>query len=73
MLNEVYRTLVVLFTVGTIGINWIWFILGLLVVAGGGWTFKTNLDFNKLQFPALYETWQKSWMCNKCGNVYASE
>jgi hypothetical protein len=29
-------------------------------------------QYNKGEWPPKYDTWAKSWHCNKCGNVYAA-
>lgn len=67
-------------------ISWliILILIGLLCLLGGaGWKFfgvaicvasaygiHLATTFNKEQWPALYKTWEESWVCNKCGHFY---
>jgi hypothetical protein len=29
-----------------------------------------NMKWNKTEYVALYEEWQRTWYCNKCGNIF---
>lgn len=48
--------------------------IGLSIFLGlGFWgftIFKKNSAYNNNVHPGLYQQWLKSWMCNKCGNIY---
>ena len=41
----------------------------LLAGLGGYLAYKANA-YNKETYPPLYSTWEKSWQCNKCGEIY---
>ncbi len=53
--------------------NWFFAVLGLLVVGLCIWRIVVALGFNSKTWPTLYSTWEKSWMCNKCGNMFIAE
>lgn len=42
---------------------------GLLTI-GMFFSTKNAIKFNKNEWPALYQKWTESWVCNKCGNFY---
>jgi hypothetical protein len=44
--------------------------LGYLLILGGGFLGWRAYQYNKEKHPPLYERWQRSWMCNKCGIIY---
>ena len=64
--------LMVLSSISSISTLWILTIIGLVAIAGGVQIFRKNQDFNKNEFPSIFEKWQQSWMCNKCGNIFAA-
>jgi hypothetical protein len=41
-----------------------------LIVVGMGFLIKNAFQFNKNEWPKLYQTWMESWICNKCGGFY---
>jgi hypothetical protein len=45
-------------------------LVGLVALAIGGFLFWKYFQYNKNTFPPLYDTWQQSWLCNKCGAIY---
>jgi hypothetical protein len=46
-------------------------IIGILIMAGGIYLAYIASQYNKNEWPALYQQWQKSWMCRKCGNIFS--
>ena len=40
------------------------------IAALGFWMAKNNREYNASQFPELYNRWQQSFMCNRCGAVF---
>jgi len=53
--------------------NTLWFILGLAAAGGFGWLLFTAIRYNVQRWPSDHSAWQKRWMCNKCGVVFAEE
>lgn len=51
----------------------LWFVIGLALCGLFGWVLYTGIVYNTKRWPTEYATWQKSWMCNKCGNIFAEE
>ena len=47
-----------------------WQLVGLGFVVLAIYMGKANFEYNKSEFPKLFEEWEKSWYCNKCGNIY---
>ncbi|MBI4999023.1 MAG: hypothetical protein HZC22_19395 [Rhodocyclales bacterium] len=45
-------------------------VIGALCVAGGGYLMNKAMQYNKNVWPGLYQTWQASWYCQKCGTIY---
>ena len=45
-------------------------LVGLALVAIGGFIFWKFHQYNKQVFPPLYAQWEKSWLCNRCGTIY---
>ena len=43
---------------------------GAAILATGCYFIFTAFQFNAKQLPGLYQHWQKSWLCNKCGEIY---
>ncbi|APC96479.1 hypothetical protein [Francisella frigiditurris] len=54
---------------GTIGV----ILIGLLLIASGGFLGYKNFKYNSEIFPPLYSNWLNSWMCNKCGSIFTTE
>lgn len=46
-------------------------ILLLLLAVAGIWAYMAY-RYNTQQYPPLYQAWQKSWHCNKCGAIYTA-
>lgn len=44
-------------------------ILALGVAAIAGWVFYSNSQFNAHTFPVLWQRWDASYMCNRCGSI----
>jgi len=51
--------------------NTIFFLIGLVVGVIGGFLLYQAIHYNTKLWPAAYEGWTKSWMCNKCGSIFA--
>lgn len=49
------------------------YIIGVILLAVGGFFLYKNITFNKKTYPQLYQSWLKSWMCNKCGSIFHTE
>lgn len=47
------------------------YIIGIVLLSVGGFLFWKFNQYNKSTFPPLYAQWEKSWLCNKCGAIYA--
>jgi hypothetical protein len=47
-----------------------WVMLGLGMLAYGGYGLYNSIRYNSQYWPGLYKQWLESWMCHKCGNVY---
>jgi hypothetical protein len=45
-------------------------VIGLALLAGGGYILYMQMQYNSQTWPGMYKVWQESWLCNKCGNVY---
>lgn len=50
---------------------------GMKILAVGGFgvavfLFKRARAYNTIQWPPLYETWKRSWHCNRCGAIYTT-
>ncbi len=43
---------------------------GVLLIAAGGYFAYVAANYNKTDWPALYQHWQECWLCHKCGNIY---
>ncbi len=57
--------------VGLLIIKFIHVFPGLLFIAGGGFIFWKFWQYNKNTYPPLYQQWQRSWLCNRCGEIFA--
>lgn len=55
---------------GLIAMGAIHMIVGLIMLAIGGFLFWKFSQYNKQNYPPLYSEWQNSWLCNKCGAVF---
>lgn len=44
---------------------------GIALIGLGGFLFWKYSQYNKLTYPPLFATWQSSWLCNKCGTIFA--
>ena len=49
--------------------NW----LAITLLAGCGFWLWSILKFNRTEWSELHAAWSASWICHKCGNVYAQE
>lgn len=45
-------------------------ILGLVLIAVGGFATYTAIQFNSKKWPSLFQYWKDSWLCHKCGTIY---
>lgn len=45
-------------------------LFGLLLVGGGGYCTYKAIQFNAQKWPSLYQYWENSWLCHKCGTIY---
>ena len=48
----------------------------LLMIAFVAWAVRSALkgrDFNANVYPGLLERWKRSWMCNRCGDMFAAD
>jgi hypothetical protein len=54
------------FNNGNYGVFFILF----FIVLGLGYLGYSNYKFNEGEFPKIYQIWQKSWLCNKCGTTF---
>jgi divalent metal cation (Fe/Co/Zn/Cd) transporter len=43
----------------------------LIAIAVAAFLGYRAFKYNKEQYPPLYDTWSRSWHCNKCGNIYS--
>jgi hypothetical protein len=50
--------------------SFMWGILFLSLIAGAVWLAKEWIKYNSNVWPGLYDSWKKSWVCHKCGNIY---
>lgn len=57
--------LLVLF-IGTV----VHFLMGIAILGLSGYFIYQRSLFNSKEWPALYQHWSNSWICNKCGDVY---
>lgn len=48
-------------------------IIGIAVVAGGGYLGYKSFKYNSEVHPGLYNYWLNSWMCQKCGTIFTPE
>ncbi|EDZ89885.1 hypothetical protein [Francisella tularensis] len=48
-------------------------IIGIALIAGGGYLGYRSFKYNSEVFPGLYNHWLNSWMCNKCGTIFTVE
>lgn len=46
-------------------------IVGFILAGIGGFLFWKYSQYNKQTYPPLFATWQASWLCNKCGTIFA--
>ena len=44
--------------------------LGVAVLAAGGFLLWKFSQYNSQTYPPLYAQWEKSWLCNKCGSLF---
>ena len=44
--------------------------VGLPIIAIGGFFGYRAFQYNSTEWPPLYQLWQESWLCNKCGTIY---
>lgn len=44
---------------------------GIALIAIGAFIFWKFTQYNNTTYPPLYAEWQRSWLCNKCGTIYA--
>ena len=44
--------------------------IGFLMMLFGAYKVFDAIRFNSRRWPALYQHWQDSWLCHKCGHVY---
>jgi len=54
-------------------VNSTWLVLGLVAVGAFGWLLVRRIRYNMKEWPGSYAVWEKSWMCNKCGNIFRGE
>jgi hypothetical protein len=47
----------------------VWIAVVVLVIGVLAWASAG--DYNKKQWPALYDEWNRKWHCNKCGEIYS--
>ena len=45
-------------------------LLAAIVACVAGVTAVLRYQYNKQEFPSLYEKWKRSWVCHKCGATY---
>jgi hypothetical protein len=45
-------------------------LLSLAALGVGGFLLFTAIQFNRTSWLEEYATWEKGWMCNKCGNTF---
>lgn len=69
----IFMILVGLTMTGALKENHMVGLVGLAILALGGFLSYKTFIYNKNEFPSLYQTWLNAWMCNKCGNVFVIE
>ena len=42
------------------------------VVLVGAWMVRSNRAFNATRYPELYNRWQQSFRCNRCGSQFVA-
>lgn len=69
-----YTTTILLILAGLIIIKFLegGSVIGLILLGVGAWLGYTAYTHNKDKWPGAYNTWSKSWQCNKCGHVYTN-
>ena len=71
-----YTPLVIIFIVGWVistaaGLShWIWLILSIAAMILSVYMGYKAYQFNREEWPGLYQTWQESWICHKCGQIF---
>lgn len=45
-------------------------VIMLLVAAGGAWAFFRAAQWNRRVWPQLYDRWDRSYMCERCGHGF---
>jgi hypothetical protein len=45
--------------------------IAFLILIGAGAMAYFSYKFNSEQYPGLRETWNKSWMCQRCGSIFS--
>jgi hypothetical protein len=49
-----------------------WTYLGLALFIAACWMVQKAYRYNKKVWPGEYDTWKRSWHCNKCGHIYVN-
>jgi hypothetical protein len=71
---------VLIYLLGVFGLTWMMAgfgeggapqlgVMGMLVVASCGYVIYTAHMFNKNTWPSLWAEWDRSFMCERCGNI----
>lgn len=47
-------------------------VVGLLFAGIGGYRVKRAMDYNRNVYPGLLDTWQNTFLCNRCGDRFVS-
>ncbi len=53
-----------------IGSGWGMTVFGCLLIGAGVYLTYVAIQFNSQKWPELYQYWEKSWLCNKCGHIF---
>jgi DNA-directed RNA polymerase subunit RPC12/RpoP len=71
-----YLPWVVLFFVGwmvasSANLNhWVWLIVGIGAMAGSVYMGHQAFQFNRKEWPGMYQYWLESWICHTCGKIF---
>lgn len=41
-----------------------------VLFAIGAWFSYRRIQWNRTQYPQLFDQWEKSWVCHKCGHLF---